>query len=73
MGPDTVQRGRAVESVVQEKAGTDTGPEVTGKDSAASEKEGAAGEAVDMSAAARGIAEAGGVEKPEAGICEGGK
>lgn len=55
--------GTAVGSGAQEKAGTDTGSEVTGKDSPASEKEGAAGDAVDMLAGARGVAEAGGMEK----------
>lgn len=73
LGPETMQMGTAVGSGAQEKAGTDTGSEVTGKDSAASEKEGAAGDAVDMLAGARGVAEAGGMEKVGPGGWEGGK
>lgn len=47
----------------QEKVETATGPGLAGKDRAATEKEGAAGEDVDMLAADRGVAEAAGMER----------
>lgn len=63
VGPDTVQTDAGAELGVQEKVETDTDPGLAGKDGAASEKEGAAGEVVDMLAADRGVAETVGMEK----------
>lgn len=72
LGPDTEWTGMGVELGVQEKVETGIASEMAGKDSAASEKDGA-GEAVDMLAADRGVAEAGGIEKVEPGGWGGGK
>ena len=47
----------------QEKVEADAGPELAGKDRGATEKEGAAGETVDILAAGRGVAEAVGIER----------
>lgn len=58
-----MQTDRGAELGVQEKVETDVDPELAGKDGAASEKEGAAREAVDMLAAGRGVAEAAGMER----------
>lgn len=68
-----MQTDTGAELGVQEKAGTGAGTEVAGKDRAAPEKEGAAGEAVDMTAADRGAAEAAGMEKIGPGGSGGGK
>jgi len=57
---------------VQGKIETGGGSELPGKDSTASEKEGAAGEAVDILATGRGVAEAVGMEKVEPGGWGGG-
>ena len=62
-----------VELGVQEKVETGIASEMAGKDSAASEKDGPAGEAVDMLAADRGGAEVGRIEKVEPGGWGGGK
>lgn len=68
-----VQVDTGAELGVQEKVATDAGPELAGKDRAASEKEGAAGEAVDMLAADGGVAVAAGMEKTGPGGRGGGK
>lgn len=60
-----MQTGPGVE--LQEKAGAGRGSEAAGKDSAASENEGAAGEAKDMLAAGEGATETTGLEKVEPG------
>lgn len=58
-----VQTDTGAELGVQEKVETDTDTGLAGKDRVASEKEGAAGDAVDILAADRGVAEAEGMEK----------
>lgn len=61
MGPVALQMGTCTVLGVLEKL--DKGPELSGKDGAASEKEGAAGEAADILTADRGVVEAVGMDK----------
>lgn len=68
-----MQTDTGAELAAQEKVDMDTGSELAGKDRVASEKEGAAGEAVDILAAERGAAEAAGMEKVGPGGWGGGK
>lgn len=61
--PDAVHTDAGGVLAAEENVETDTGSEFGGKDRVASEKEGAAGEAVDIVAVESGVAEAAEMEK----------